>query len=96
MYSAQSAGILKEVIVHCPGAELDIITPLNMRDYLFNGLIYKDEAQAEHQEFVTALQQAGVKVNCLTDLIRSHPILADIVEKLPNIFFIRDLGEDSN
>lgn len=92
MYSAQSAGILKEVIVHHPGTELDIITPLNMRDYLFDGLIYKDEAQVEHQEFVTALQQAGVKVNYLTDLARSDPILTAIVQKLPNMLFIRDLA----
>lgn len=92
MYSAQGAGVLKEVIVHCPGDELDRITPGNIRDYLFDGLIHKDKAQTEHKKLVTELHRAGVTVHFLTDLIRNHSELSDIVKRLPNMFFIRDLA----
>ena len=71
MRSAQGIGKLKEVIVHCPGDELDILNPRNLKDYLFDGLVYKEEAQEEHNKFVAKLEESGVKVNRLTELLKT-------------------------
>ena len=98
MYSAQGVGRLKEVIVHYPGDELDILNPQNLKDYLFDGLVYKEEAQEEHNEFVAKLEEAGVKVNRLTELLKriskdkNGLFLDNVIKKLPNLFFIRDLA----
>lgn len=98
MYSAQGIGNLKEVIVHCPGDELDILNPQNLKGYLFDGLVYKEEAQEEHNEFVAKLEEAGVRVNRLTELLKMIAkdkgdfLLGNVIKKLPNLFFIRDLA----
>jgi arginine deiminase len=98
MYSAQGIGKLKEVIVHCPDDALDILTPQNLKDYLFDGLVYKDETREEHNSFVAKLEGAGVKVNRLTELLAtiakdgSALFVENVIKKLPNLFFIRDLA----
>jgi arginine deiminase len=98
VYNAQGVGKLKEVIVHCPGDELDILNPENLKDYLFDGLVYKEEAQEEHNQFVAKLEGAGVRVNRLTELLKRIAkdkggfFLRNVIKKLPNLFFIRDLA----
>ncbi len=98
MYSAQGGGVLREVIVHCPGDELDILDPWNLKEYLFDALVQKDEASEEHKQFVEKLEQTGVKVHHLGELIkriksvRGRRFLHNVVKKLPNMFFVRDLA----
>jgi len=98
MHSAQGVGNLKEVIVHCPGDELDILNPRNLKDYLFDGLVYKEEAEEEHNGFVAKLEEAGVRVNRLSELLKNIAkgkdgrFLRNVIKKLPNMFFIRDLA----
>lgn len=98
MYSAQGAGTLREVIVHCPGDELDILNPWNLKEYLFDALVQKDEASEEHKQFIEKLEQSGVKVHQLGELItriksvRGQRFVRSVVGKLPNMFFVRDLA----
>ncbi len=98
MHSAQGVGNLKQVIMHCPGDALDMLNPQNLNDYLFDGLVYKEEAQEEHNEYVAKLEEAGVKVHRLTELLKkiaknnSDLFLDNVIKKLPNLFFIRDLA----
>lgn len=98
MYNAQGAGALKEVLVHCPGDELDVLNPWNLKEYLFDALVYKEEAKEEHEEFIKKLKQTRVRVTHLADVIKrirrikSRRFLSDIITKLPNILFMRDLA----
>jgi len=98
MYGAQGVGALKEVLVHCPGDELDILEPVNLKEYLFDALVDKDEAIDEHREFVTSLEGLGVKVHQLVDVIgQSRSVdftgaMTDVIKRLPNMFFMRDLA----
>ena len=92
MFNAQGVGTLKEVLVHFPKDALVTLNPQNLKDHFFDGLPRKDIAVEEFQKFVKTLAQAGVKVNHLADLIKDKPFLSDMLKKLPNTLFIRDLA----
>lgn len=61
-------------------------------------MVQKDEASEEHKQFVEKLEQTGVKVHHLGELIkriksvRGRRFLHNVVKKLPNMFFVRDLA----
>ncbi|RMB61165.1 arginine deiminase [Tessaracoccus antarcticus] len=63
-------GRLRQVIVHRPGVELRALGPLNKERYLFDELLWVERAQEEHDLFVSVLQDRGVVVHHLEDLLR--------------------------
>ena len=72
-------GQLKEVLVHRPGNELLNLTPEKLHDLLFDDIPYLKIAQKEHDKFVTALKNNGVRVYYLEDL------MAETLNFNPNI-----------
>lgn len=56
-------GILRQVILHRPGRELDRLTPSNCRDLLFDDVLWGARARAEHDGFAEALRSHGVVVH---------------------------------
>ncbi len=62
-------GVLRQVIVHRPGLELDRLTPNNVDDLLFDDVMWAARAREEHDEFVRQLQQQGVVVHRFADLL---------------------------
>ncbi|MHB8061491.1 MAG: arginine deiminase, partial [Ruminiclostridium sp.] len=67
-------GKLKAVLLHCPGAEVENIVPDYLRRLLFDDIVYLEQAQREHNQFVEILKNEAVEVLYLTDL------MADILE----------------
>jgi arginine deiminase len=61
-------GILREVIVHPPGAELLAVTPSTRVDYLYDDIIDLPRAKAEHARFVAILERFS-KVHRVADLL---------------------------
>ena len=64
-------GRLREVIVHRPGREIGRLTPTNHEDLLFDDLVDPGRARAEHDEFVSVMQDRGVEVFQLRDLLET-------------------------
>ena len=62
-------GMLRAVILHRPGAELQRLTPRNNDALLFDGLPWVARAQQEHDAFATLLRGRGVEVLLLADLL---------------------------
>jgi len=62
-------GILKKVLVHRPGKELENLTPNTLKSLLFDDIPFLKDAQKEHDLFVEALQNAGVEVLYLKNLM---------------------------
>lgn len=62
-------GRLDEVILHRPGRELERLTPGNKDDYLFDEVVWVEQAQREHDAFAATLQGLGVEVHLLADLL---------------------------
>ncbi|KKB26882.1 Arginine deiminase [Mycoplasmopsis meleagridis] len=62
-------GVLKEVLVHTPGDEIRRISPSRLDELLFSAILQPEQAIKEHQSFVKILQDRGIKVIQLSDLV---------------------------
>ncbi len=62
-------GKLESVILHRPGNELGNLTPNTMTELLFDEIPYLKNAQKEHDVFAKVLEDNGVKVYYLVDLV---------------------------
>lgn len=70
-------GKLRKVIVHRPDLSLQRLTPSNHDELLFDGVLWVERAQAEHDQFVQVLRQHGAEVFYVSDLLaealQTHP-----------------------
>jgi len=55
-------GRLREVLVHEPGPEVDLMVPSMMDELLFEDILFGDRAREEHARFRRVLQLLGVRV----------------------------------
>ena len=84
-------GLLKKVLLHRPGAELEQLVPDNLRQLLFDDIPYLKAAQKEHDQFAQVLQEQGAEVLYLEDLMTETIAQdSDIKEQ-----FVRDFIEES-
>ena len=67
---ASEVGRLRQVIVHRPGLEMHRLTPENKEQYLFDEILWVERAQEEHDHFVEVMQERGVVVHHLDQLLR--------------------------
>ena len=61
-------GRLRQVILHRPGVELSRLTPDNVRDLGFEGVLWAQRAREEHDAFAQALRDRGVEVHYFAEL----------------------------
>jgi arginine deiminase len=66
---ASEVGRLRKVLLHEPDLELTRLTPSNVRDLLFDEIMWVERAQLEHRVFADALRGRGVEVLLLGDLL---------------------------
>ena len=62
-------GVLKDVIVHRPGLELERLTPSNFEKLLFDDVMWEDVAREEHDAFVAKMVERGINVRYYADLL---------------------------
>jgi arginine deiminase len=62
-------GRLRQVILHRPGLELSRLTPDNVRNLLFDDILWAKRAREEHDAFAQALRDRGVKVHYFAELL---------------------------
>ncbi len=62
-------GKLRRVLVHRPDREIDWMVPRMMEQLLFDDILYAKEARAEHEDFCSVLQRAGVETLEAQDLL---------------------------
>lgn len=68
-------GLLKRVLVHRPGAEMERLVPWTLQEMLFEDIPWVSRMRDEHDAFVAALTAAGAEVVYVTDLLQD--VLAD-------------------
>ena len=56
-------GRLEQVILHRPGLELRRLTPANVKDLLFDDVMWAERAREEHDAFAQKLRERGVTVH---------------------------------
>jgi arginine deiminase len=62
-------GVLRRVILHRPGLELQRLTPGNKDELLFDDVLWVRRARQEHDAFADALAERGVEVLLLHELL---------------------------
>jgi arginine deiminase len=62
-------GKLRKVMVHRPELSLQRLTPSNHDELLFDDVLWVERAQYEHDQFVLRMQERGVEVHLLRDLL---------------------------
>ncbi|WP_027120015.1 arginine deiminase [[Mycoplasma] testudinis] len=62
-------GKLKEVVVHTPGEELHNVAPSRLQELLTSAVLEPEVARKEHLKFIKILNDYGVKVIQIVDLI---------------------------
>lgn len=62
VHITSEVGVLKRVLVHRPGPEVDLMVPSMMEDLLFDDILHGDGARAEHARFRQVMERAGVEV----------------------------------
>jgi len=66
---ASEIGRLRRVLLHRPDLELRRLTPSNVRELLFDEILWVEQAQHEHDQFADLLRSRGVEVHLLGDLL---------------------------
>ncbi|MFL5759661.1 MAG: arginine deiminase [Thermomicrobiales bacterium] len=62
-------GKLRKVMVHRPDLSLQRLTPSNHDELLFDDVLWVEQAQREHDAFVTVLRERGVEVCYAQDML---------------------------
>ena len=62
-------GVLRRVVLHRPGLELQRLTPRNKDALLFDDVLWAKRARQEHDAFADALAERGVEVLYLHELL---------------------------
>ena len=83
-------GRLREVLMHTPGKELDLITPRSYKKCLFGDAIDPEQFRQDHAQFTDTFRAEGVKVTLITQLLQDQPKLLKETERLPNLVYTRD------
>ena len=68
-------GVLRTVLVHRPGLELERLTPRNKDDLLFDDVLWVKRARQEHDAFCDALAERGIQV------LEVRHLLAETIEQ---------------
>ena len=61
-------GRLRRVVVHRPGAEVDVMSPSLMHDHLFDDILYGKRARQEHDRFRAVLATVADEVLDMQDI----------------------------
>ena len=69
-------GRLRQVILHQPGLELSRLTPDNVRDLLFDDILWAKRAREEHYAFAAALRDRGITEAQLRTMTVDNPARA--------------------
>ena len=70
-------GRLRKVLVHRPDLSLERLTPSNVRDLLFDGVLWLRKAREQHDVFVDHLRERGVEVYLLGELLSETLTLSE-------------------
>ena len=83
-------GVLKTVMVCHPGLAHERLTPSNCSDLLYDDVIWVEQAKRDHRDFVSKMQERGVRVLEMHDLLE-QVLAADLKEPASFRVSIREI-----
>ena len=97
MYGAQTEyGKMKRVLMHRPGAELNLVREETHRAYNYRCPVDVGKFQGEYDHLVESISQAGSDVVLLTDVLKDEPEALSYIARRPNMCYTRDLAVVTN
>lgn len=75
-------GVLRKVLIHRPGKELDRIVPDSLKELLFEDIPWLKRMQEEHDDFAKILTQRGALVFYVEDLLKDILKISSVRENL--------------
>ena len=84
LHVTSEIGKLKTVLLHRPGEELENLTPMYLKDLLFDDIPYLKQAQVEHDAFADVLRARGIEVLYLDKLTEEALELVEVRDQFIN------------
>jgi arginine deiminase len=79
------AGVLRSVLVHRPGLELERLTPRNKDELLFDDVLWVRRARQEHDAFADALAERDIEVlevrHLLAETLEQDDARAEVLDR---------------
>jgi arginine deiminase len=80
LFVGSEVGVLRRVVLHRPGLELQRLTPGNKDELLFDDVLWVKRARQEHDAFADTLAERGVEVLYLHELL-AETLAIDVARK---------------
>ena len=88
-YGIEKFGKLKAVMLHRPEKSIRKVTAANMKYFLFDRIPDVEKYLEEHHRYGQLLEQNGVTVYQLSELVIRN---TELVERLPNLAYLHDIA----
>lgn len=88
-YGAETIGVLKKAMLHCPRQSIGRVNENNLRFYLFDRVPDTNRYIDEHNAYKQLLINHGVEVYELSDLIVNN---RELISYLPNLAYLNDIA----
>ena len=86
LHITSEIGVLKKVLLHRPGKEIEHVIPSNMERLLFDDIPFLPKMQKEHDFFATELGKRNVEVVYLESLVKESITSQEVKLKLIDTF----------
>lgn len=86
-YGIEKFGRLQTAMIHLPEKSITRVTESNMKYFLFDRVPDVDRYLEEHRQYGQLLEQNGVTVYHLSELVTRN---VELVERLPNLAYMHD------
>ncbi len=91
---SSEVGQLKKVILHRPGHEVEVVTPANTEELLYNDIINLKDAVEQHDELSGVLSKVCTTYevkNLLNDILKKKSIKTELIDNLINLFYCPEI-----
>ena len=89
------SGKLEKVMVHHPGKELELANS-DPATHHFEMPVDTKRFIDDHKEFIDKLEETGIEVLKVRDLIEDNPTATEQLKECPNLVFVRDSSTMTN
>ncbi len=85
-------GDLKRVLLHRPGAELDVVTDSNLREFNFGATVDRERFVADWEAMLGRFREHGVEPVLLEEVLADDGDSLATIRRRPNMTYVRDLA----
>jgi len=85
-------GTLARVLMHRPGAELDLVNRNNLEEFHFDRPVNREKFVSQYDQMIYLFNEHGAEVLFLTEILKDDSDSLDYIRLRPNMTYSRDLA----